>query len=615
MGWLKDRLAQHYGSSSAGFERLTKIDENLSRFAGAKGREMSMGKIINIVCTLEQWQVKEAYKQAQKKFENEDAEKDDKFLESYYYWKHKFDNEDAMRALLSEGDKALIADLKARYGNRLNQINPIYERLNGLPLISNGLNYMPIVRKGEYDPTRSSNSDRIELFPGYFVPRIISLKEIDENANVLQVFANRTATDAHFIHFADIIFETQSLLGNRRLGKHILENLTREERRSFDWAIKDVLNGQTPVDSTLESRIARFFSSMTAYFGLALNFTSAAKQWTGAPAFLLKVPTSDYLKGFFNGDWWKSFGAIRNSPLMKDRRDSGEINQVLADFERTEREFKNRPMAGARRIIKKIAFAPTKWADALGFALGGASVYSHLLKQYRELYPEEEAKRLAMADVVNIGEMTQQSSFIMNMSESQRRSGGIGKMLSTFRTTNQQYLSFEIEAFNAWFANPNKETSANLAKTILLNHAILPAFFNGMGVLLNLALGDDWGEEDWEFFWENMAVSAFLDVFTGWWVSAILKGAVQWWLLDGYGGKISDSMVPGLSSVRIFELGASALKDAVDGDGFDWKKHLNKMLKTTTPLYRMGYKIYENATDGEDSVLYTRLPRALGLKQ
>ena len=422
------------------------------------------------------------------------------------------------------------------------------------------------------------------------------------------MFAQRAQTDAHFINFADLIFESKELLRNRELASLIRTNLTKGEQQGFADMIRDTLNGKIKRDNTVDGKIASMIANYTAYFGLAFNLNSAFKQPTSFPAYLLKVPVKDYYGGLKellgSGELFASIREVWNSPFMKDRRDNGEINQILADFARAEKECKSEPRAKRflRRIWTKYAFMPTKYADNLAFVLGGTSVYYHFLKQYRELYPEAEAKRLAMADMMDVGEMTQQSAFIMNMSEGQRQGAGFGRMFSTFRTTNQQYLSFELNAFKEAAKNPSRETFMRLAKILLLNHAILPALFNGAGLLLNLAMGDDWDDEDLDYLLKSTAISCFLDVYTGWWFGAIVKGLTEVAVLGG-NKRLTDSMLPASSVARVLECIVAATKDFYqNGFDSDWQKHLDRIGKSVFSPYRIGSKIYHNATDNKKGV-------------
>ncbi len=627
MEWLKNTLRQVYKNKfKDGFgspiedkvvEYLSKPDKNFAKFADidAGGRVISRGQLMQIVASLEQWEVKEAWKQAQERMERLEKNGEDipeKFEEQYAYWKRLFDFKPEMESLLSAEDKALIGALKQKYRERLEIVNPVYERYNGLPMISSGLNYLPLVREGELNIESGGESNAINLFPEYYAPRQISLKKIDEGANILKVFQSRTETDAHFIHFADLIFQTKELWSNGKLKHALKTRLPKKETDTLLSALRDPLKGRIDRKNSVNDAAANMVSTWTAYFGLAFNLTSAAKQPTSFPAFMLQVPAKEWFKGFgaavmHPADFFNAALEVWRSPYLQDRRKDGEINQVLADIERESKKIgdENSIKKAGRRLFLKWAFAPIKIADSVAFVFGGTVVYQNLFKKYSEILPESEAKRLAAIDMLSIGEMTQQSAFIMNMSESQRRDGGLGRMFSLFRTTNQQYLSFEVNAWKEFYARQDAESCKRFVKTFLLNHVILPALFNGMGILQNFLLGDDWDDDDWKILLGNTAVCGFLDVYTGWWFSSVLKGAAQTLVFGGQNA-VTDTMLPANAISRLSAVAFSAIRE-IKNDGFSDEVALNLMnnvLKTTFSPYRIGAKLYKNATDGKEGVLW-----------
>lgn len=627
MEWLKNTLRQVYKNKFKDgvgspiedkvVEYLSKPDKNFAKFTDidAGGRVLSRGQLMQIVVSLEQWEVKEAWKQAQERMERLEKKGEDvpeKFEEQYAYWKRLFDFKPEMERLLSDEDKVLIAALKRKYRERLEIVNPVYERYNGLPMISSGLNYLPLVREGELNIESGGESNAIHLFPEYYAPRQISLKKLDEGANILQVFQSRTETDAHFLNFADLIFKTTELLKNKELGRTLKTRISKKELDALLSSLRDPLKGRISKTKSVNNEMANMVSTWTAYFGLAFNITSAAKQPTSFPAFMLQVPAKEWFKGFGDillhpSEFFGDVLDVWNSPYLKDRRHDGEINQVLADIERESKKIgdENSIKKAGRRLFLKWAFAPIKIADSVAFVLGGTVVYRNFYRKYSEYHSSEEAKRLAAIDMLSIGEMTQQSAFIMNMSEGQRKDSGLGRMFSLFRTTNQQYLSFYRNSWKEFYARRDAESCKRFVKTFLLTRVILPALFNGMGILQNFLLGDDWDDDDWKILLGNTAICGFLDVYTGWWFSSVLKGAAQTLLFGGQNA-ITDTMLPANAVSRLSSVAFSAIRD-VQKNGFadaDYLEIFDKLLKTTFSPYRIGAKIYKNATDNKEGVVW-----------
>ena len=99
------------------------------------------------------------------------------------------------------------------------------------------------------------------------------------------------------------------------------------------------------------------------------------------------------------------------------------------------------------------------------------------------------------------------------------------------------------------------------------------------------------------------AVCGFLDVYTGWWFSSVLKGAAQTLVFGGQNA-VTDTMLPANAISRLSAVAFSAIRE-IKNDGFSDEVALNlinNVLKTTFSPYRIGAKLYKNATDGKEGV-------------
>ena len=609
MIWLKNILAKCYGDAEKGFARLTHIDDKLAKFSSVAGRPMSIGQIMQIVCTLEQWQVKEAIKQAEKKYLNKDADLTEEDLRRYHYWKFLKDNDANMRSFLSESDLSFIQALKMRYADRYNKINPLYEELNGVPMIANGSNYIPIVREGDY--TLGETKRVVAVFPAYYTPRTISLKEIDEDANILHIFINRTREDAHFLNFAKLTFMSQELTANYDFNQAIKLNMSDNERAWFNDMMTDVLTGKIAHSDSANKKLVSFFSKVSAYAGLMYNLTSAVKQVSALPAFLLQVDSKEFVNGLKlaieNGEFWTAMREFLGSDYMQDRYRSGEVNQILAEITKaeTDNNVGDSGWRRFRRMFVKFGFMPISAMDWLSHALCGTMLYYSTYKKYAELYPEDEAKRLAIMDTCSVGEMTQQSAMIHNLGETQRSGESMMKMFTQFRTANRQYMSYEINALGEFISNPSWARFRRAGKTVVLNHLVLPALFNGIGLFMDALLGDDIDDDDWEYFWKSTALKCFLDVFTGWYISAFFGEAIKIAFLNQY-GKSADTMMSSTAFFRIVDTCVFAMRDLTKNglDDFDLWEHLDKLGRASFAPYRLGRKLYKNATDNKEGSIW-----------
>ena len=611
MQWLRDIVAECYGSYAKGLERLTRFDEKLSRFAKDEGDNLSIARLMNIYCAMQQWHVKQAYKNAKNKKTSDGEKIDYTFEKRLRYWENLYKNEAEIEKVFTDADKKFIEALKGEYAKRFQQVNSIYEKLNGLPMVSyDGANYMPIKR--DMGVGLGGKAGRyIRIFPRYYAPRIVSLRELDEQESILDIFNDRVQTDAHFINFAEIAFKYLSAMENDEFNDALKRHTIGSERDKLLTFTRHILNGEIESEyKGVESLMIRLSASV----GLGMNLPSQFKQFSGVGAFMLEQSIPDFVKGFVGTiatpEGWESIKELWSSPYLADRRNSGQINWVLSEFEKQADSLKNISSAkiAFKNVLSKAMFGGLKYMDSVASVVGGASLYRAKKEQYMQTMPVEKAKELATLDVVAVAERTQQSSLIMNMGEIQRNKGAFGKMFTMFRTTNQQFLSYETNAITKVVANPTTENVMNLARTLVANHLISPIFFNSLGLLAELILGDDLDEDDWELFLKNIAVSVFLDVFTGWYITGIAKDVLAGVILGGFHSNksLADSMLPAGAVARVVEASMRLMRDLADGNGdFEFWKHIDRMLKTALPIWRTGRKIYDNATDDKDSVLYS----------
>jgi hypothetical protein len=227
---------------------------------------------------------------------------------------------------------------------------------------------------------------------------------------------------------------------------------------------------------------------------------------------------------------------------------------------------------------------------------------------YRDKHDEQTAKKLAMEDLVAIGEMTQQSGLIHNLSESQRKNGGLGRLFTLFRSTNQQWLSYEMSAINDAIKNPKSiEAWKKVGNVMFLNHILLPFLFNGAGVLIDLLLGGtiDWDDEDERNeFIAQFFLSGAMDVFCGWWLGSLIKSGVMTFMYDNR-FDASGLVIPASSTwERLFSAVFQAGINGWEGNWEGFWEEANKMAKTVVPIYRTGARVYERITDDEEGTFW-----------
>ena len=217
-------------------------------------------------------------------------------------------------------------------------------------------------------------------------------------------------------------------------------------------------------------------------------------------------------KAFANQpQYWKDWAALMNSDYLVDRRDGLKINVNEADLATTAKES---GFQGVLAKILQVGFTPTKYADSVAIATGGASFYRNkvnaLLKEqvvdeeltkknrkitYVNRYTVKQAEAKAMQEFIQIAETSQQSSDAAMTSKQQREP--VGRIILAFANTPSQYARIIKKATQDLVAgrgNPRTHLSR-----IVYYGGIQNVVFNFLQQAMFAAMmGDDDEEEDEE---------------------------------------------------------------------------------------------------------------------
>ena len=147
-------------------------------------------------------------------------------------------------------------------------------------------------------------------------------------------------------------------------------------------------------------------------------------------------------KAFANQpQYWKDWTMLMNSDYLVDRRDGLKINVNEADIATTAKE---NGFQGVLAKVLQAGFIPTKMADSVAIATGGASFYRNRVNTYLNEktingtgYTLEQAEKQAMQDFIKAAETSQQSSDPAMTSKQQREP--VGRLILAFANTPSQY--------------------------------------------------------------------------------------------------------------------------------------------------------------------------------
>ncbi len=139
--------------------------------------------------------------------------------------------------------------------------------------------------------------------------------------------------------------------------------------------------------------------------------------------------------------------------------------------------------------ILKNGYAPTRYADSIAIAFGGATFYRNRMNTYlKEGNTEEEANHLTMRDFYEISEISQQSADVSKISMNQ--ASVKGRLILAFQNTPLQYSRI-IKKSVVDLAKGRGSAANNIAK-IVYYAALQNIFFNFMqNALFSMMFDDD----------------------------------------------------------------------------------------------------------------------------
>ena len=221
-------------------------------------------------------------------------------------------------------------------------------------------------------------------------------------------------------------------------------------------------------------------------------------------------------KAFANQpQFWKDFIMLWNEDYLVERRGGARFD-VSADEIATQASGKN----GFKKLLAKLneaGFAPTKYADSISAALGGASFYRTHYNHYIDIgYSEEEAHHQTILEWAERTETTNQSARPDKVSQIQSTS--VGRLVFAFGNTSMQYNRLMKRAFLD-IANKRGDWKKNAGKIIYygaINNMIFSFLQNALFASI---FGDD--DDKDKSIYEDESLASTVDGI----IDSLLKGS------------------------------------------------------------------------------------------
>ena len=522
-----------------------------------------------------------------------------------------------LRSALSEEDLKLLEWFRSFYKRERGSLSDANEAITGLGIPEADPNYTPMkmLREG-------GTNERIQvvaIVPKSLSPRVSNSLDMDESVGIVDIWNSRVAENAHYKAFSQLNIEWRGIFAHADFHKAVKTKLGNDVLNHLLDFFNDIMS--VHVSNGLKLDAIDKLSGLYAVSALGFNLGSAWRQTTSIPAFFNFMGIKDFLSYTKEGIIPAHLTAISGGKLA-GKIGNPEARQAVKEILNSD-TAKRRMSKGNNQVLiealdniednkfwawyKRNALVLNRWGDVVPILTVGQGFYRAKTKEYAKTMPLEKAKEKAMNEMWMIAEMSQQSPSIMNAPVWTRKGGSIGKSAALFTSFPQLMLSREVEAFNRFSAvrekykqNPNDaeiredylKARKEFAKTVFINHVLGQGGYMFATLIWKSLLGDDWDESDWYVLLGETIAGPMggLIVFGRFITAFYSKYSVSTMPLEGFGRTIGNSV--------------ELVQDLITLDWEDVAKDLDKIGRNLFAPYRDASKLYKNATDGKEGVLW-----------
>lgn len=273
---------------------------------------------------------------------------------------------------------------------------------------------------------------------------------------------------------AEFIANREQMFGKWENGKLVGPNMNKIEAvygPKFREAMEDMMwrmeNGSNRSfgGNRLTNQFANWVNNSVGAI-MFLNMRSAVLQTLSTVNFMnwsFNNPAKAAAAFANQPQFWKDFGMIFNSDMLKSRRSGLKTTVSASELAEASSGSNGNPKAVFAKLIK-MGFLPTQIADSFAIASGGATFYRNRVNDLiKKGVSEADAKVQAFNEFQEIAEETQQSSR-PDMISSQQASP-LGRLILAFANTPMQYTRL-IKKAALDLANGRGDMKTNISKII-----------------------------------------------------------------------------------------------------------------------------------------------------
>ena len=486
---LRGELERIFGKDLAGaMKDWRKAREELARFSSDGKTAMSLAALANLYAQVRQEHYAAPLKERERYSDENEAVK---LIE------RRVAQIPEMEAALGEKGVAVVNALCGMLRDLRPELRAAFKGVTGYEFYTEE-NYFPIQRKkGEYGLGKAGVS--LATLPLRFSARIVSTQDVVEDVSIFDAFDEAANSSEHFIAYSQLHMFWQQAFLDADFSGTIRDHCGRDVLASLRSRVTDILAPKLPQKETGADPFMNKLVSGAAITALGGNVLVMLRQFTSVPAFMFNMSVGDFAKysaTLGTADGIAALGEIvRDNAWFRQRFTRGfgaELNAIL--------QGKGKAPAKIARALA-IYMLTNNMGDSVPILFIGAGIFRAAYENgIKNGLSEADAKQAAHAEVARHCEASQQTGRVMNMGDAQRANGAIARAIMQFKSTTQQFLSYEVRAVSDVMARPTDAARwAKLAKVLMLNHFILPGLYSGTTMLFDLLMGGDPDEwtEDW----------------------------------------------------------------------------------------------------------------------
>lgn len=587
---LRDALEKIFGKDIASeLKRWHKHDEALSVFSYDMKTPLTLAQVANIYA-----QVRQEHYAAPLKTKSIKERKSFRFKqEDIELIERRISQIPAMEAALGEKGVAVVDALCGLLRDIQPELRAAFKGVTGYEFFTEE-NYFPIQRHDKSKGDKSKGARRrglglkginLSALPLRFSTRVVSAVDIAEDSSIFDVFDDASGASEHFIAYSQAHLFWQQAFSDPEFSDVIRKHHGKAVLNDFREHVTTILAPEQ-LDSG-DFKAVNKLTSFAAISALGGNTLVMLRQMTGAPAFMFNMKSMDfagYVTTALSPDGLKAVREICRENSWFKTRFGRALNDDLFAMTRGD---------GAFTATKARALAWYMITNNLGDAVPILFVGQGIFRATYEAclnkgMNEAQAKEVAHAEVARHAEASQQSNRVMNMSVFNRKNSSIARAVQQFKSTTQQFLSYEVRAISDVMARPTDAARwRRLGKVVLLNHIILPGAYSATTMLFDLLIGGDTDE------WSDEWFSKFI-------VPMLLGPASGIFFVGDALTTIGGGLSRGLPAAEIISKGRRLWRAGTAMIDEDTDKALDETFKffmDNCPPLRHAYELYENRVE------------------